>query len=108
VLIYGPLSFTAGVMLTLGHSWWWGVLPAMWFVGVSLSHIVFGRCVLNVVVTKMRKFNKGSAAKAHTYMRRGTMAWAKSYHKTKAVRETINDTMNSPDMTSQPTETTKI
>jgi len=61
-----------------------------------LSHMVFGRCVLNVIVSKMRKFRRESEVKAKTYQR-GTMAWGRS-SKTKALSETIRDEMLSPDI----------
>lgn len=75
----------------------------MWFVGMSLSHMVFGRCVLNVIVSKMRKFRKESESKAMTYMKRGTTTWGSGRRQqSKAVRETVNDEMITPDLTTKP------
>lgn len=99
-LIYGPASFFSGVMLATGHSWWWGLPPATWFVGMGLSHVIFGRCVLNVVVSKMRKFRKGAELKAYAYMK-GNVGWAKMPRcKPKAIKESINDEASTPGISS--------
>jgi hypothetical protein len=98
-LIYGPMSFTAGIMVATGHSLWWLLLPGVWFIGMLFSHLWFGRCVLNVIVSKMRKFKKESTDKADLYMRYGSHGHSRLGRRTtKAVSDEIFDTMPSPDL----------
>lgn len=97
-LVYGPFAFTAGVMLTSGHSKWWLLVPGCWFTGMLLSHLVFDRCVLNEIVIRLRRFNKVSKPKADIYTRRGTtMGWGRARSRT-AIKEEIFDMMPTPDI----------
>jgi hypothetical protein len=86
-------------MVSQGHSFLWLLLPGAWFVGMVLSHLVFGRCVLNVIVSRMRQFKKDSSHKAELYNRRASQVYDPfKRRKTKAVSDEIHDTMPTPDL----------
>ena len=60
-MVYGPFAFAAGILLANGSKLAWiGVVPLVWFIGMTLSHIVLGKCVLNWLASKL-KSTKGRA-----------------------------------------------
>lgn len=60
-MVYGPFAFAAGILLANGSKLAWiGVIPLVWFIGMTLSHIVLGKCVLNWLASKL-KSTKGRA-----------------------------------------------
>jgi len=69
-LIYGPLAFVSGLLIAT-HSplRWVCILPAVWFVGMVLSHLIFDRCVLNEITVRLGKLKRGGRAKAEIYQR---------------------------------------
>lgn len=90
-------------MVTTGSSLWWLLPSTVWFVGMVFSHIVFDRCVLNELVSRLRRFRKRSEGKANLYKNRATEIWGSRSIRSKALSETIQDELGKDlDKESQP------
>lgn len=83
-------------MVASNHSLWWVALPAIWFIGMVFSHIIFGRCVLNELVMRFKRLAKSDKKHEHNK--------SNFYERThlapqKAAMDVISDKMPTPDLT---------
>jgi len=99
-VLYGPFAFTAGVLLvTKDHLAWIAFFPAVWFVGMLLSHLVFGRCVLNELTRRLASFKKAKQPKAAQYAKGGRSYGLRRRPPRKGDLLEISDHMATPDPT---------
>lgn len=69
---------TAGILLANGSKLAWiGIVPLVWFVGMVLSHVVLGKCVLNWLASKLKSAKGKAAVKAVPYQQ----GWSTGYRK---------------------------
>lgn len=67
-IAYGPMAALSGYLLAADSAWaWLGLIPAVWFVGMIFSHLVFKRCVLTELAARMSHFKSRNKAMAAVY-----------------------------------------
>lgn len=52
--MYGPLALISGLLLAKGY-WHLAIVPTSWFIGIVISQIVYGRCVLLEKISALKK-----------------------------------------------------
>jgi len=83
--------------------WYVATLPAIWFVGLSFSRLVFKRCVLNEIAVRLRKTKKKAQERIRRYDSDKAAQWDRHYRRPlKAVVDVIGDQPQTPDLKTLP------
>lgn len=52
-VVFGPAAFLAGYLSHESFNWLACLPPALWYLGLLVSYLIYGRCVLNVISTNL-------------------------------------------------------